>query len=180
MPRQTAAEGGNPGERFCHVARMAEALGFMVTWLAFWVVSGQSSCLCPYLVQFLVVPASLSQDDFQREGFWEVGRTYYGLVSLSSFWPLPRASNCWQLVSSVFLIRTSCCEITHASSHYPAWPRWVVSVHGSLTLPYAQPLIRTFSLTLFRVSPCTLNPFTFDSPQSLLPDPLLISLAPSP
>ena len=33
---------------------------------------------------FLVVRTSLSQDGFQRDGFWEVGRTY-GLVSPLSF-----------------------------------------------------------------------------------------------
>ena len=33
---------------------------------------------------FLVVNASLSQDGFQQEGFWEVGRTY-GLASPLSF-----------------------------------------------------------------------------------------------
>ena len=33
---------------------------------------------------FLVVHASLSQDGFQREGFWEVGRTH-GLTSPLSF-----------------------------------------------------------------------------------------------
>ena len=33
---------------------------------------------------FLVTCASLSQDGFQREGFWEVGRTY-GLASPLSF-----------------------------------------------------------------------------------------------
>ena len=33
---------------------------------------------------FLVTRASLSQDGFQREGFWEIGRTY-GLASPLSF-----------------------------------------------------------------------------------------------
>ena len=37
---------------------------------------------------FLVVQASLSQHGFQHKGFWKVGRTVYGLVSLPSFWPL--------------------------------------------------------------------------------------------
>ena len=32
---------------------------------------------------------SLSQDGFQHEGFWEVGRMYFGLASPPSFWPLP-------------------------------------------------------------------------------------------
>ena len=35
--------------------------------------------------------SSLSQDGFQREGFWEVGRTYFELASPPSFWPLPNS-----------------------------------------------------------------------------------------
>ena len=69
--------------------------GFMVVGLAFRVVSGPSSCSCPYLVSpgpFLVARATLSQDSFQRERFWEVGRTYHGLASPPSFWPLPNSS----------------------------------------------------------------------------------------
>ena len=46
---------------------------------------------------FLVARTSVSQDGFQREGFWEVGETYYGLVSPPSFWPLPNSSGWWQL-----------------------------------------------------------------------------------
>ena len=54
---------------------------------------------------------------------------------VSSFlWPLPNSFGWWQLVSSVFLIGTSCREITHASGYYPAWPGWAVSVSGSRTL----------------------------------------------
>ena len=44
------------------------------------------------LGSFLVEHASLSQDGFQREGFWEVGRTYYGLTSPPSSRPLLIAS----------------------------------------------------------------------------------------
>ena len=42
---------------------------------------------------FLVTHASLSQDGFQREGFWEVGWTY-GLASPFSIWSL-RNSSSW-------------------------------------------------------------------------------------
>ena len=35
----------------------------------------------------LVAHAYLSEDGFQHKGFWEVGRTYYGLASAPSFWP---------------------------------------------------------------------------------------------
>ena len=34
--------------------------GFVVMGLAFWVLSGQSSCLCPFLVQFKVLTGSTS------------------------------------------------------------------------------------------------------------------------
>lgn len=54
-------------------------------------VSGQSSCLAHIWSDsgsLLVEGSSLSQDGFQPEGFWEVGRTYNGLASPPSFWPL--------------------------------------------------------------------------------------------
>ena len=41
---------------------------------------------------FQVVCASLVQDGFKHEGFWEVGRTYYGLASPPCFWPLSNSS----------------------------------------------------------------------------------------
>ena len=41
---------------------------------------------------FLVTHASLCQDGFQQEGFWEVGRID-GLVSPHSFWPFPNSSD---------------------------------------------------------------------------------------
>ena len=53
-------------------------------------VSGRSSCLCPYLASgFSLVAActSLRQDRFQYEGFWEIGRTYYGLTDPPFFSP---------------------------------------------------------------------------------------------
>ena len=77
---------------------------------------------------FLVVHASLSQDGFQHEDFWEVGRTYYQLASPPSFWPLLNSP-----ARTVLFIRTSCRETTHASGEYRAWPRRAVSVSGSLT-----------------------------------------------
>ena len=74
---------GNPGELLCHVAR---SLGFYGDGVTFRVVSGPSSCLAHIWSDsgsFLVAHASLSQDGYQREGFWEVGRT-----PPSSFWLL--------------------------------------------------------------------------------------------
>ena len=65
-------------------------LGFMVMGLA----SGLSLANHSDSRSFLVACASLSQGGFQQEGFWEVGRTCYGLVSPPSFWPLPNSSSC--------------------------------------------------------------------------------------
>ena len=64
--------------------------------VSFWVVSGQSSCLYHIWsdsASFLVAHKSLSQDGFQHRGFWEVGRTYYGLASPSPFWPFLNSSS---------------------------------------------------------------------------------------
>ena len=54
--------------------------GFMVMGL----VSGLSLASHSDSGSFLVAHTSLSQDGFQQEGFWEVGRTY-GLASPLSF-----------------------------------------------------------------------------------------------
>ena len=51
---------------------LAHGTGFMVIGL----VSGLSLANHSDSGSFLVARASLSQDGFQREGFWEVGRTY--------------------------------------------------------------------------------------------------------
>ena len=55
---------GNPEELLC---RAAPSLRFSGDEIVFWVVSGQSFSFRV----FLVVPASLSQDGLQQEGFWE-------------------------------------------------------------------------------------------------------------
>ena len=59
--------------------------------------------------------ASLSQDGFQRRGSWEVG-CLLPPVGLSH---ILRAT---LQGSSVFLISASCCETTHASGYFCAWP----------------------------------------------------------
>ena len=41
--------------------------------------------------------------------------------------------------STVSLIGTSCCETTRASGYHPAWPRWAVSVSGSLAMGWCGP-----------------------------------------
>ena len=86
--------------------------GFMVIGLA----SGLSLANHSDSGSLLVACTSLSQDGFQQEGFWEVGRTY-GLLSPLSFWPFLNSSGWWCLVSSEFLTRTSCCKITHGSGY---------------------------------------------------------------
>lgn len=58
---------------------MARSLRLYGGGLSFRVVSGQSSCLAHIWSDsgsFLITCASLSQDGFQQEGFWEAGRTY--------------------------------------------------------------------------------------------------------
>ena len=48
--------------------------------------------------------------------------------------------------STVFFIRTSCCETTQESTYHPAWPRRAVLVNGSLTI-------------LLSILKCTLRPY---------------------
>ena len=74
--------------------------------------------------------AHLSVKMDSNESFWEVVRTLSGLVCHPSFWPLPESPNwsCRYLVSSLFSVRTSCCETTYASGYFYAWPGWVVLV----------------------------------------------------
>ena len=113
----------------CHVAR---SLRFYGSGVSVWVVSGQSSCWVHTWSDsgsFLVVPAPLSQDGFQHKGFWEVG----------CLLPSTGPSHCPSQILPVsflssprVLMGASCCETTHASSYYCAWPRWAVLVNGSL------------------------------------------------
>ena len=98
-------------------------LRFMVAGL----VSGLSLANNSDSGSFLVANASLSQDRFQQEGFWEVGRTY-ALESPCSFWVFLN-SNWWQLVSSTVLTRIPSCKIAHISEYYHFWPGQVISVN---------------------------------------------------
>ena len=66
---------------------------------------------------FLVAHASLSQDRFQHGGFWEDMWTGVSSLILS----LSDSSSWWWLISSMFLTRISCCEITHPSGYCGAW-----------------------------------------------------------
>ena len=69
---------------------------------------------------FLVACTSLSQDGFQCEGFWDVGRTilWAGVSSLL----LAPSKFSWLVFggSTMLLIGTSCCETTHASGYHHA------------------------------------------------------------
>ena len=91
--------------------------------IRFWVVllvSGLSLATHLDSEFFLVAHTFLSQDGWQREGFWEVVRH---MVSFGSF---PNSSDWWWLISSVFFTRTSCRKITHTGG---AWPGWAVPVN---------------------------------------------------
>ena len=56
-------------------------------------------------------------------GILESGRT-----RSVSFQPFPNSSGWWWLISSIFPIRISCRETTHANGYYGAWPGWAVSI----------------------------------------------------
>ena len=75
-------------------------------------VSGLSLANHSDLGSFLEVLASLNQDGFQREGFWEIGRMYGLLLP-----PFGRSKFSRLVVggSTVFFIGTSCCETTQIS-----------------------------------------------------------------
>ena len=119
--------GGHGGERSQNCsATWLPVVGFMVMGL----VSRLSLANHSDSGSFLAASAWLRQEGFQRGGFWEVGRTYR-LASPPSFWPFLNSSSGWQLVSSLFLTRTSCCRITHAYGYCDTWPWQMVSVSDS-------------------------------------------------
>ena len=107
----------NPGQ-LCHVAR---STGFMVMGL----VSRLSLADYSDSGSFLVV---LSQDGFQRGGFWEVGMDWHtqwvwtGIWTGILFGPFLNSSSWWWLVSTLFLTRIFSHKITHANGYYGAWP----------------------------------------------------------
>ena len=69
-----------------HPMRVAE---IVYRWAVFWVVSGQSSCLCPYLARLRIVPGECMRIPQSR---WILGGWHDTLwAGNSSFlWPLPR------------------------------------------------------------------------------------------
>ena len=102
--------------------------------LAFWVVSGQSSCSCPYLVPLRTLPGSASI--FQSrwiapQGFlggWQevlpAGISALLLAPPKFFWLVLEAACCTTVfLITVLLIGTSSCETTPASGYYPCLAR---------------------------------------------------------
>ena len=119
---------------------MARSLRFYSNRISFRVVSGQSSCLAQISSDsesFLVACASLSQDGFQCEGFWTVGRTHH---LLPPPFGLPKFSRLVLGSSTEFFTGTSCCETIQASRYHCAWPRWEVLVNSSWTVAHQVPL----------------------------------------
>ena len=114
-PPQVESSKGTP--EHCS-ARWLTVSGFMVMEL----VSGLSLASHSDSESFLVVHTWLSQDGSVRGilgGGWTPGVT---------FWPFLNSLCWWQLISSLFLIRTSCHKTIHANCYYGAWPGWAASV----------------------------------------------------
>ena len=129
-PKWTAGGWGSPGGLLCHVAR---SLRFYGDGVSFQVVSDQSSCFIHIdLTQgpsWWHMHCSIMMDTGAKDSGRLVGHIIgWCLLPPSSFSCILPVS-----FSTVFLIGTSCCEITHARGYHHAWPRQVVSVNGSLT-----------------------------------------------
>ena len=60
-----------------------------------------------------------------------------------SFRPFPNSSGWWWLISSIFLIRTSCHKTTHANGYYGAWPGWAVSISMLPLTPAVQGTLKS-------------------------------------
>ena len=101
-------------------------LQFLVlcNWVGFQIVAGQSL----WLRYFLIVYASLSQDGFQRGGFWEVSRTYGPASHFDLSWILLVSKYSLSLLHS---LQDLLFKITHTSGFYGAWPEQEVSVSSS-------------------------------------------------
>ena len=68
------------------------------------------SCIWSSSRPFLAVYLSLSQDGFVSQMFLGGWQDLHGPVSPPLFWLLPSSSSCLQVVSSLFIIRTSYCD----------------------------------------------------------------------
>ena len=103
-PKRTALSRGSQSWVLC------DGISFWAVFSSFWLrVLPGGACL----VQPRWMPARI------LGGGWTCG---------VSFWPFLNSSGWWWLISSVFLIRTSCCKITHADGYCGAWPGWAISV----------------------------------------------------
>ena len=93
-------------------------LGFMVMGLVSgWSLANRSNSVFPG-------GARITQPRWiLARGILESGRT-----RSVSFQPFPNSSGWWWLISSIFPIRISCRETTHANGYYGAWPGWAVSI----------------------------------------------------
>ena len=85
----------------------------------------------PHSESFLVVRASHRQDGFLKV-FRRLARQIMDQCFLLPFGP-PEFSRLVLLTALCFLSSLSCCDTTHASSYYHAWPRQAVLVSISLT-----------------------------------------------
>ena len=98
---------------------MACNLGFYGDGISFQVVFSQS-----FWLRVLPGGARLVQPRWMPERRILGGGRTCGV----SFWPFLNSSGwCW-LISSVFLIRTSCPKTILANGYYGAWPGWAVSI----------------------------------------------------
>lgn len=128
-PGRRAVRQENPGEPLCHVA-CSHSNRF-----SFRVVSDQSSCLAYGCSDsgpsWWHEPLSPKVDSREKDS-----RRLVGYIMGWRLLPPFGHSQFFQLVfstSTMFLVWTSCCKTTHASSDHCAWPRWAVSVNSSLT-----------------------------------------------
>ena len=111
------------GDTLVESRRKATWKNFSATWLAVWgfmiiqLVSELSLANHSDSGSFLVTHTSCSQDGFQWEGFWKVGRTCR-LESPLSFWCFLNSSG-WKPVSSAFLTERL---LLSCERHWDSWP----------------------------------------------------------
>lgn len=104
-----------PGRSALHVAH---SLGFYGEGVSFWAVSGQS-----FWLRLLPGGTGISQPR------WILARRMMGggRICGISFDLSRNSSSWWWHVSSVFLTKISCHNITHANGYCVAWSGWAVS-----------------------------------------------------
>ena len=96
---------------------MACNVGFYGDGISFRVVFGHSNLVFPG-------GARIAQPRWMlARGILGSGRTHS-----VSFRPFPNSSGWWWLINSLFFIRISCHQTTHANGYYGAWPGLGVSI----------------------------------------------------